>query len=196
MAYLNDDVRSPVPDIEKIQSDIKRLKDFIAYKVNHSDEERDQYRPQGSGGQTPIKRNKNQFSDNETNIDDSQQVLPYDRTDKLYDKNYEDLGPNFNSNYSQMQVMELKADVAQTKAELDDSRSKLERSEAEAANFIGRIGKLNIITALLNLQLLYFLFAYLYIYSFYLLLLSPRSKNIIILTIFLIFIFIILISII
>ena len=142
MAYLNDDVRSPVPDIEKIQSDIKRLKDFIAYKVNHSDEERDQYRPQGSGGQTPIKRNKNQFSDNETNIDDSQQVLPYDRTDKLYDKNYEDLGPNSNSNYSQMQVMELKADVAQSKAEADDSRSKLERSEAEAANFIGRIGKL------------------------------------------------------
>jgi predicted nucleic acid-binding Zn-ribbon protein len=33
MAYLNEDVRSPSPDIQKIQSDIKRLKDFIAYKV-------------------------------------------------------------------------------------------------------------------------------------------------------------------
>jgi hypothetical protein len=37
MAYLHEDVRHPVPDIGKIQLDIKRLKDFIAYKVDHAE---------------------------------------------------------------------------------------------------------------------------------------------------------------
>lgn len=83
MAYLNDDVRSPVPDIEKIQSDIKRLKDFIAYKVTHSEEERDQYRPQ-SGGQTPTNRGRNGVHDIDGS-DDNLPLLLHDRTYGTYD---------------------------------------------------------------------------------------------------------------
>ena len=158
MAYLNDDVRSPIPDIEKIQLDIKRLKDFIAYKVHHSDQERDQYRPQGPGsqggqtprgqtprGQTPTSKNRpNSYSDSATNIDDSKSSYKHDIDNerdsiaRQYEENSKEL--TVTPTVSQMQLMALKTEIAQVRAEAEDSRSKLEKNEAEAASFIGKIG--------------------------------------------------------
>ena len=150
MAYLNDDVRSPVPDIEKIQSDIKRLKDFIAYKVHHSDQERDQYRPHGSGSQgiqTPTAKSRpNIYSDSATNIDDNKSPHKYnvdgererERVARVYDETSKEL--NVTPSAVQIQLMALKTEIAQVRAEAEDSRIKLDKSEAEAASFIGRIG--------------------------------------------------------
>ena len=151
MAYLNDDVRLPVPDIEKIQSDIKRLKDFIAYKVNHSDEERSQYRSQSGsliGGSPPLRKGgrgtKGLFVEG-TNYDDT---TPY----KLYDKNRDDSRDStrddiMNVSVNQAELDQMKTDTLRhkeeafnAKTEAEESRSKLDISEANAASFIGKIG--------------------------------------------------------
>ena len=116
MAYLNDDVRSPVPDIEKIQSDIKRLKDFIAYKVTHSDEERDQFRPGGSASQTPRNKNPN-HPEYDTNIDDNLPLLLHDRT--YYDEN----GENRETSAAMLKELEeLRAQNSQLKEENEGLR--------------------------------------------------------------------------
>jgi hypothetical protein len=44
LAYLNDDIHSLSPNVEKMQSDLQRLRDYIAYKVDHSDEEKDHFK--------------------------------------------------------------------------------------------------------------------------------------------------------
>lgn len=148
MAYLNDDVRSPVPDIEKIQSDIKRLKDFIAYKVKHSDEERDQYRSQSSNhaqGQSPSKRGtKNQLGE-ETNVDDAAASKPLLLNDK--DRTYDSRDQSLATGLNHLELERIKSEALRHKEEAviakgdaEESRSKLDRSEAEAASFIGRIG--------------------------------------------------------
>ena len=168
MAYLNDDVRSPIPDIEKIQLDIKRLKDFIAYKVHHSDQERDQYRPQGPGsqggqtprgqtprGQTPTSKNRpNLYSDSATNIDDSKSSYKHDIDSerdlitRAYDDNFKEL--TVTPTASQVQLTALKTEIAQVRAEAEDSRSKLDKNEAEAASFIGKIGILFFLSILVK----------------------------------------------
>ena len=40
IAYLHDDVQSQSLDINKIQSDTRRLRDFLLYKIEHAEEER------------------------------------------------------------------------------------------------------------------------------------------------------------
>ena len=68
LAYLNDDVQCEVPDILKIKSDIRRLRDFIAYKVDHADEEREQYLPK-----TPSARDRDEtrssYVDSDADLD-------------------------------------------------------------------------------------------------------------------------------
>jgi hypothetical protein len=44
LAYLNDDIHSLSPNVEKMQTDLQRLRDYIAYKVDHSDEEKDHFK--------------------------------------------------------------------------------------------------------------------------------------------------------
>ena len=150
MAYLNDDVRLPVPDIEKIQSDIKRLKDFIAYKVNHSDEERIQYRSQNGsliGGSTPIRKGgkgtKGLYVEG-TNYDDT---APYILQDKNRDDSRESNRDDLNISVNQAELDQMKIDTLRhkeeallAKTEAEESRTKLDISEAKAASFIGKIG--------------------------------------------------------
>lgn len=147
MAYLNDDVRSPVPDIEKIQSDIKRLKDFIAYKVKHSDEERDQYRTQSSSqGHSPSKRGPKNQSGEDSNVDDTTSSKPLLLNDK--DRSFNDSREQSSATgLNQLELERIKSEALRHKEEAviakgdaEESRSKLDRSEAEAASFIGRIG--------------------------------------------------------
>jgi hypothetical protein len=147
MAYLNDDVRSPVPDIEKIQSDIKRLKDFIAYKVKHSDEERDQYRSQSSSlGHSPGKRGPKNQSGEETNVDDTTSSKPLLLNDK--ERTFNDSRDQSSvTGLNHLELERIKSEALRHKEEAliakgdaEESRSKLDRSEAEAASFIGRIG--------------------------------------------------------
>mmetsp|Transcript_35270 Transcript_35270/g.33497 ORF Transcript_35270/g.33497 Transcript_35270/m.33497 type:complete len:1083 (+) Transcript_35270:92-3340(+) len=44
LAYLNDDIHSSSPNLEKMQSDLQRLRDYIAYKVDHSEEEKGHFK--------------------------------------------------------------------------------------------------------------------------------------------------------
>jgi hypothetical protein len=145
MAYLNDDVRSPMPDIEKIQSDIKRLKDFIAYKVTHTDEERDQYRLLGSGQHNGLPSKKvKQFGDvisyNDTVL------LPLLLNDK--EGTQDDRRDRTTMNLNGTEIDRIKSEATRHKEEAlaareqaQESRSMLDKSEAEAASFIGRIGE-------------------------------------------------------
>jgi hypothetical protein len=45
---------TPKPDLSKLQSDIKRLKDYIAYKLTHTAEERNMYRPRADPARRKI----------------------------------------------------------------------------------------------------------------------------------------------
>jgi hypothetical protein len=151
MAYLNEDVRLPVPDIEKIQSDIKRLKDFIAYKVNHSDEERVQYRSQNGSliGGTPPNRKERKGTKGfleGTNFDDT---TPYNLHGNIStrDDSRESTRDDMNMGINQAELDLLKIDTLRLKEEAilaktqaEESRSKLDISEAQAASFIGKIG--------------------------------------------------------
>lgn len=151
MAYLNEDVRLPVPDIEKIQSDIKRLKDFIAYKVNHSDEERVQYRSQNGsliGGTPPTRKERKGTKGflEGTNFDDT---TPYNLhgNNSTRDDSRESTRDDLNISINQAELDQLKSDTLRLKEEAvsaktqaEESRSKLDISEAQAASFIGKIG--------------------------------------------------------
>lgn len=148
MAYLNDDVRSPMPDIEKIQSDIKRLKDFIAYKVTHSDEERDQYRLLGSAQNhvLPTKKVK-QFGD-EMNPNDAASfpLLLNDKEGTQDDRRDRTTTSTINLNGAEIdriksEAVRHKEEALAAREQAQESRSMLDRSEAEAASFIGRIGE-------------------------------------------------------
>lgn len=151
MAYLNEDVRLPEPDIEKIQSDIKRLKDFIAYKVNHSDEERVQYRSQNGSsiGGTPPNRKERKGTKGlleGTNFDDT---TPYNLhgNNNSRDDSRESTRDDMNVSINQAELDQLKIDTFRLKEEAvlaktqaEESKSKLDISEAQAASFIGKIG--------------------------------------------------------
>ena len=148
MAYLNDDVRSPMPNIEKIQSDIKRLKDFIAYKVTHSDEERDQYRLPGSGQNHGLSSKKaKQFADELSNNDavsfplllNDKEGTQEDRRDRTTTINVN--GPEIDRIKSE--AVRHKEEALAAREQAQESRIMLDRSEAEAASFIGRIGEPN-----------------------------------------------------
>lgn len=146
MAYLNDDVRSPMPDIEKIQSDIKRLKDFIAYKVTHSDEERDQYRLLGSGQShgLSMKRVKQIGDEISSNEAATFPLLLYDK-DGTHDDGRDRI-TTISLNEAEMdriktEAIRHKEDAIAAREQVQESRIMLDRAEAEAASFIGRIGE-------------------------------------------------------
>lgn len=148
MAYLSDDVRSAVPDIEKIQSDIKRLKDFIAYKVKHSDEERDQYRSQSlSQSHSPGKRGSRTLNGDEANVDDetsSKPLLLNDKERTFHESREQSSATGLNQlelDRIKSEALRHKEEAVIAKGDAEESRSKLDRSEAEAASFIGRIGE-------------------------------------------------------
>eukprot|EP00596_Hydrurales_sp_CCMP1899_P005132 CAMPEP_0119046778 /NCGR_PEP_ID=MMETSP1177-20130426/48919_1 /TAXON_ID=2985 /ORGANISM="Ochromonas sp, Strain CCMP1899" /LENGTH=769 /DNA_ID=CAMNT_0007020431 /DNA_START=143 /DNA_END=2449 /DNA_ORIENTATION=+ len=135
MAYLNDDVRSPSPDIQKIQSDIKRLKDFIAYKVQHAEEEREQYLPQTSPmrqrDDTSPRRQRDDV--NSYDIDDTNAYLLTinDRKDELTPRGM----PSLN----ETEIELLIAEKSLYKGEVEELKGQLEKVEGEAASLIGRI---------------------------------------------------------
>ena len=128
IAYLNDDVQSPIPDIAKIQLDLRRLKDFIAYKVDHAYEERDQYFLK-----SPLEKDnvRASFADSEIDLDTS-------RTSSVFyihqqkEEEYRIKMKELNDEISDREVRVM----LKTAEEL---KLNLEQSEAEAASLIGKI---------------------------------------------------------
>lgn len=123
IAYLHDDVQSQSLDISKIQSDTKRLRDFLLYKIEHAEEER------------------LHFSAPTVTIDDSDgndDVNPSDlQIDVgLYSGNRSARRKNNNLTYP-VDISERGVYLMLAKA--DEMRNDLEQSESEAASLIGKI---------------------------------------------------------
>ena len=128
IAYLNDDVQSSTPDIEKMQLDLRRLRDFIAYKVAHADEERDQY-----VFKSPIQKDDFRASFGESEIDlDSSRTSSVFYNHQQKEEEYRIKMKELNDEISDREVRAM----LKTAEEL---KSNLEQSEVEAASLIGRI---------------------------------------------------------
>ena len=128
IAYLNDDVQSSTPDIEKMQLDLRRLRDFIAYKVAHADEERDQY-----VFKSPIQKDDFRASFGESEIDlDSSRTSSVFYNHQQKEEEYRIKMKELNDEISDREVRAM----LKTAEEL---KTNLEQSEVEAASLIGRI---------------------------------------------------------
>ena len=102
LAYLNDDVQCEVPDILKIKSDIRRLRDFIAYKVDHADEEREQYLPK-----TPSARDRDEtrssYVDSDADLDSTWNLESPRSSQNIHrnqNQNQQVCDPSLTSNFS------------------------------------------------------------------------------------------------
>jgi len=126
MAYINDDVHAQHPNLEKLQGDIRRLKDYIAYKVDHAADERDQYRASG----VPRALDQELLLDAPAGRGDDALALPLSDEFKGEHGGGAGHGPRNEATSIRYEALQL---------EVGDLRERLDRSEAESAVLIGRI---------------------------------------------------------
>ena len=125
MAYLADDVQSPTPDVMKIQCDTQRLRDFLLYKIEHTEEEKEHF-----CSHTTSSVLDDDGEDDDTSVDYQTDISISDR--------YSHNGiSNKNKNKTHVDMSEVEVQIMLAKAE--EVRSKLEQSESEAASLIGKI---------------------------------------------------------
>jgi hypothetical protein len=128
MAYINDDVHAQHPNLEKLQGDIRRLKDYIAYKVDHAADERDQYRASG----VPRALDQELLLDAPAGRGDDALALAL--SDEFKGEHGggagHGSGPRNEATSIRYEALQL---------EVGDLRERLDRSEAESAVLIGRI---------------------------------------------------------
>ena len=131
MAYINDDVHSQHPNLEKLQADIRRLKDFIAYKVDHAADERDLYRASGLP----------RALDQELMLDGVTVGAGTPHGDALalalMSDEFKGDGQLLPSPGTRTEAASIRFEAMQL--EVGDLRERLDRSEAESAVLIGRI---------------------------------------------------------
>jgi hypothetical protein len=125
MAYLADDVQSPTPDVEKIQCDTRRLRDFLLYKIEHTEEEKEHF-----CAHTTSSILDDDCDDDDTSIDCQTGISINER---LSHNGVTDRSKNT----AHVDMSEVEVHLMLAKA--DEVRSKLEQSESEAASLIGKI---------------------------------------------------------
>jgi hypothetical protein len=125
MAYLADDVQSPTPDVEKIQCDTRRLRDFLLYKIEHTEEEKEHF-----CAHTTSSILDDDCDDDDTSIDCQTDISINER---LSHNSVKDRSKNT------VHVDMSEVEVHLMLAKADEVRSKLEQSESEAASLIGKI---------------------------------------------------------
>ena len=125
MAYLADDVQSPTPDVEKIQCDTRRLRDFLLYKIEHTEEEKEHF-----CSHTTSSILDDDCEDDDTSIDCQTDISINDRL------SHNGIG-NTSKNTVHVDMSEVEVHLMLAKA--DEVRSRLEQSESEAASLIGKI---------------------------------------------------------
>jgi hypothetical protein len=126
IAYLHDDVQSQSLDINKIQSDTRRLRDFLLYKIEHAEEERIHF-------SASIVTNEDYDGNDEGNSSDVQIDVGIS-------------GPSSGNSSDRRKKKNLAypVDVSERGvylmlAKADEMRNNLEQSESEAASHIGKI---------------------------------------------------------
>ena len=126
IAYLHDDVQSQSLDINKIQSDTRRLRDFLLYKIEHAEEERIHF-------SAPTITNEDYDGIDDGNSSDVQIDVGISGP---CSGNSSDRRKNKNLAYP-VDVSERGVYLMLAKA--DEMRNNLEQSESEAASHIGKI---------------------------------------------------------
>lgn len=160
IAYLSDDVNSSSPEIEKIRSDTRRLKDYIAYKVDHSEEERKHFKQQSY--RSTFEKSRSTYADHSLSSSSERSGLNVNDS-STYQFLLENGDGNINSNISnsecasmairvleseeeaellKIEVYDLNLKLEHLENSLDQSRMATEKSDAETANLIGRTGEL------------------------------------------------------
>ena len=126
IAYLHDDVQSQSLDIGKIQSDTRRLRDFLLYKIEHAEEERIHFSAQTVTSEDYDGNDDGNSSDLQIDVSISGPCSA----------NSSDRRMNKNLAYP-VDVSERGVYLMLAKA--DEMRNNLEQSESEAASHIGKI---------------------------------------------------------
>ena len=126
--------------MEKLQSDIRRLKDYIAYKVDHAADERDLYRALPVAPTSGLQRSldKELLDDEDEYGGDNDDMDAVSRTISGEFKNGGGNRPKRGTaDGSSTSTSTVRFETM--KLELDDFRNRLDKSETESAVLIGRI---------------------------------------------------------